>query len=629
MSDTRKSTPLVELTTLILSPILIMMMVGSLVMFLIEVIYRGQYSARLVSTFFFFTIGAVLIARITIEQGCVKAGIYAAGLGGACFLAMMAFVEYPDGAMKAIGPVVNLLLMILVWFAADRLTWDCTHFDEARKASGRGVLAAAGLDDVKHKDEDDDIALDEKKMKKLGWWERLEAYRAERRKRPHTPGTRVLYFGLAALPLFALGQSVIPADDAARRSTSFFLMAAYIGSTLALLVTTSLMGLSRYLEERGAKVSPALTLGWLGVGGGMIVVFLFVGALLPRPHSETPLVELGSSKKGDKKASKNAVFKDGDSGKGEGAAGRKTTKGAGKADGKNGEAGGKSGEKNSGGGQGKSDGGKSSGDKSGGKQGDAKGNNADKSNGKNQQAKGDGKSGEAKDKNGEPETKDDQKNDGGGGEGEGEQETDDGSADKGGEESSAPSKLSEALQSISGFVKWVVWIVVAVAVIVGIVYFIVKWLSPFTNWAKSLLEWWRGLWQRKAKEGRAGTGSVKDNAVVERPPPFADFDNPFARGRELDEPGEVVRYTVAALESWAYDRDLGRAGHETPTEFVVRLGRNFAELDDPAFDTIQLYVRVLYGKRPIGEEELTACELLWEQLERMPMQSGRSMQIAE
>ena len=349
MAAKKDGSPIIELAAVIAAPMLIMLMVGSLVFFLIEVIYRGAYTDRLLWTFFFYTAGTVLVARITIEQGRAKAGLYAAGLGGAAFVAMMAFVEYPTPLMKALGPVINIGLMALVWFCADRLTWDCTHFDDARKASGRGVLAAVGLDDNPRTTEEDDEVELSRKQHKLGWLERFEAYRAERKKRPHTPGTRVLYFGLAALPVFALGQSLIPGDDAARRSATFFDMAVYIGSALALLVTTNLFGLRRYLAERGATISPVLTGAWLALGAGLILGFLVVGAILPRPHSETPLVNLGNNRTSDRSASKNAQVRDGSAGKGEGAAGKKTEAGDGKANAKGGKSGGSAGDKAGGG----------------------------------------------------------------------------------------------------------------------------------------------------------------------------------------------------------------------------------------------------------------------------------------
>ena len=53
-----------------ISPALIMVMVGSLVFFLVEVLYQGQYSGRLLYTLFFFVFGAVLIARISGARFC-------------------------------------------------------------------------------------------------------------------------------------------------------------------------------------------------------------------------------------------------------------------------------------------------------------------------------------------------------------------------------------------------------------------------------------------------------------------------------------------------------------------------------------------------------------------------------
>src|SRR5262245_51848366 len=51
------------------SPALIMAMVGSLVYFLIAVFYEGDYPARLNYAFGLFVFAAVLVARISIEEG--------------------------------------------------------------------------------------------------------------------------------------------------------------------------------------------------------------------------------------------------------------------------------------------------------------------------------------------------------------------------------------------------------------------------------------------------------------------------------------------------------------------------------------------------------------------------------
>src|SRR5579883_517892 len=273
MPAEREQTSLVDWVVIAISPALIMLMVGSLVFFLVEVLYQGQYSGRLLYTMFFFVFGAVLIARISIERGYSTASIYGLGLGIATLIALQTFVEYPNATLTALAPVINIGLMVVVWWSANKLTWDCTHLDEGRKASGRGVLAAAGFDanaaadnPQQQREDDEQTALDRKEQKKrkkdpegvAGWWARWSRYREAQKKKPHTPGVWVVYFSLAALPLFGLGQSLIDPADTARRRATFLQMAVYVGSGLGLLVTTSLLGLRKYLRERGAKIPGAM-----------------------------------------------------------------------------------------------------------------------------------------------------------------------------------------------------------------------------------------------------------------------------------------------------------------------------------------------------------------------------------
>ena len=144
------------------------------------------------------------------------------------------------------------------------------------KSAGRGVLSAAGLSadqgtgDGRRKSGDRKPASTDPqpkgkrktKQKTLpdsrlwDWIERYKKQRDAKRKGPHTPGVWVIYFALAALPLFALGQSLIDVDDEARRRASFLQMAVYIASALGLLVTTSLLGLRRYLRSARPRSRP-------------------------------------------------------------------------------------------------------------------------------------------------------------------------------------------------------------------------------------------------------------------------------------------------------------------------------------------------------------------------------------
>ena len=88
----------------------------------------------------------------------------------------------------------------------------------------------------------------------------------------------MIYFSLGALPLFGLGEALIPADETARRQYAFWLMALYVGSGLGLLLTTCFLSLRRYLRQRRLRMPAAMTFAWLSAGGGLIVALLVIGA---------------------------------------------------------------------------------------------------------------------------------------------------------------------------------------------------------------------------------------------------------------------------------------------------------------------------------------------------------------
>ncbi len=91
----------------------------------------------------------------------------------------------------------------------------------------------------------------------------------------------VLYFALIAFPLFGLGQLVIP--DERQRWLAFGLLMSYLGCALALLMTTSLLGLRRYLRQRGTSMPVDITARWLFTGGATILAVLLLALLLPLP----------------------------------------------------------------------------------------------------------------------------------------------------------------------------------------------------------------------------------------------------------------------------------------------------------------------------------------------------------
>lgn len=582
MPKDRDSSPVADVVFTAVSPALIMLMVGSLVFFLITVLPTGDYKERLLYTSFFFVFAAVLVARIAIQIDAARASMYGLGLAIATFLAMTSYVDYPGG-MKSFGWLFNLGLMGLIWWSAHKLTWDCTHVDTNRDASGRGLLAAStepfNADPVKLKKK-------KKKQSAFGywtasWWEHYEA----NKNKPHTPGVWVVYFSLAALPLFAIGQSLIPGEDDVRRRAAFIQMIVYVGSGLALLVTTSLLGLRRYLIQRKAKIPASLTAGWLGLGAILIVVFLVVGAFLPRPYSEVPWFGLPQAGKSDRQASKYAQLKD-SAGKGEGADGdvQEFDKNGKRSVNKNGKGNGK---------------------------GDQKGN-----------GKGDKKGeGEAKNK---VDQKDDQKNgpnakSGDSEESKSEENAKDGKNGDGNDSRKPPeTKLGAVAEKIAKFVKWVV-IILVVLLIIGVLFFgVLKYLAPFTAWARNLLDairnWWANLF------GGSSVVKVKEAFAEgprgpQRPPPFSEYSNPFADGSaENRREVELTAYTFEALDAWAWDRGHGRTATETPLEFAARLGKEFPDLEQEFRRLASLYARAAYAFGPLPNETKAFLEQFWEAL---------------
>src|SRR5438270_10206055 len=113
--DSRKSehTP-ADYVAMALSPALIMGLVGSLVFFLLEILYAGEYTGRLQWMLFFFIFGAVLIARIAMQPDiAARAHLYGGVMGLLVWIGLLMYVEYPGGAAANFGWAINLGLIVL------------------------------------------------------------------------------------------------------------------------------------------------------------------------------------------------------------------------------------------------------------------------------------------------------------------------------------------------------------------------------------------------------------------------------------------------------------------------------------------------------------------------------------
>ena len=610
MAQTRHHQTLGDYVTIAISPILIMAMVGSLVYFLLEVLYAGKYEFRLQWILFCFVFGIVLVARMSMRDDLSAPwGLYGLVLGFVVWFAICRFVQFdPDTLLAPFSWAINAGLMGIVWWSAHQLTWDCTYIDDQVDASGVGLMQAAGIEDGESKgragsgrspsDQRIEEGRADPQSTGIRWWERFRRYREAQRKKPHNPGVWVIYFSLAALPLFGLGQSLIPAEDEGRRRYVFWLMIVYLGSGLGLLLTTSFLGLRRYLRQRKLPMPKSIAGAWLATGGVLIAGLLVLGALLPRPNAEYPLIDVGNLV-GSKERQASRYASKGDSpGKGQGRASTDRP-----PDNEKGNEGSGNKPDKQGGSQNQTKSGQQKGDSKSDQKGTGKGNQKDKS-GSDKKSEGDNKDKSDKDKQ--------KKDKGGSGRG---SDSEDNDSSK-----SPPSFHTNIASWLSSALKWIVFAVLALVVAFYLFRHGLRYLANFTAWAKRLLAALDALWQRlfgwwgPATESLAGE---TESRIMETPPtPFSSFANPFRDGSSAEQsPEELVRYSFEALEAWGREHELPRTPEETALEFARRIGHATPGLDADVKRLAGLYVRAAYGRGRLTQAAVPTIQQFWERLE--------------
>ena len=630
-----------------ISPVLIMLLVGSLMYFLLEVFYQGHYSGRLHWVMFWFTIAVVLIGRIAIEEGKERALVFAACLALAVFLALARFGEASFAA---------LFLIALVWWSAHKLTWDCTFIDETEDASGEGLLQTAGLDkqatagttpQVDEVEEPEGVTS--RDVEPQNWWERF----LERRRRPHAPGVWIVYFSLAALPIFGIGQLFIKSDDVDRRRYVFLLLLVYVASGLGLLLTTSFLGLRRYLRQRRIQMPAAMAGLWITIGCVLILALLAVAALLPRPNAEYDIAELpfrmGSS---PRESSRHAVMggeaaeedqggprigqREEDQGEQEEAEddGRQSRAGPNAKEGGSAAQQGKDDSQSkaaSQDGQGSKSGGKTKGKTSSSGSGSKKGesragseeDDKDSKAGSKQQDRG-SRSDRPKEQRGKGSKSPRQQQGRAGGQ-DREAEADEPSGSESDQDqdddarAGSPQQRSfsptEALRKLGGglgtLLKWIIWIV-----LLGVIgYLVWRNRAELLKGLQDFLNGWREFWQRLfgRKEKESGTTAAAEGGPKpEQARPFSDFSDPFSTGTaDSYSPNELVRYTFEAFEAWAREHGCPREPDQTPHEFAQQVGARVTSLSQDAQRLADLYCRVAYDAGRVSRKSVAPLERFW------------------
>jgi hypothetical protein len=172
-----------------------------------------------------------------------------------------------------------------------------------------------------------------------------------------------------------------------------------------------------------------------------------------------------------------------------------------------------------------------------------------------------------------------------------------------------PRSLAEAVGTV---LKWVVLLLIGIPIALFALWYLLRRMSSLPEWLARLLDaltaWWQSLF------GRAASPIEEDEPAEPTPRrrAFHEFSNPFADGSAARRsPNDLVRYSFAALETWAGEQSEGRRPTETPIEFAERIGRQVGDLREPARRLARHYAGLAYGRRSVPESARGDLERLW------------------
>jgi hypothetical protein len=393
---------------------------------------------------------------------------------------------------------------------------------------------------------------------------------------------------------------------------------------MGLLLATSFLNLRRYLRRRKVRMPAAMTATWLTTGGVVIVGLTLLAALLPLPGSGLSVLRGSTSESSDLRASRLALLKDGgvqgEGAQSEGPAASKAKgapaspnkpQGSGQTNDPNARQQ-TSGKGRPGGSQGQGNARRGS---AGGKASPSKGGTPGK--------QGRGEQGEtgnqSKDQNGSAEKqadRDQDANQGSSPDNKNASNENDGNSSQENRDSNDAARPPTRLPSPPFQVpSWLRGLVTVVGV-VGLIFCLFRYGPFLLDALRDLLaSLFGGIWIGKPKK-RAKDSAAESTEPARPARPFASFLNPFASGLvQRLSPNDLVIYSFEALEAWAFEHNLARSPHETPTEFVRRLGQARDDLRQDSTRLVGFFVSVVYGQRGFRENVLPVLEQFWAALE--------------
>lgn len=556
--DTRKPTKtFADYLVIAVSPVLIMVMVHSVCFFLVEVFYRGEAIGGVRWVLFWFVLAVVLIARIGIEQGDGHAMAYGLAL---------AFVTWLYLSSVQTNVLFGAFLLGIVWFTAHKLTCSCTLIDDDVDASGKGLLQSLRRLPILFKKVPPPAVKTVAHPQPLP--KAISSTKQAKPANPQIPGVWLIYYSLAALPLFGLGQTLLPAGDLAARQQGFIYLFLYLAAALGLLVTTSFLGLRRYLRQRYLVMPHNIAFGWVQFGALGAAMVLCLALLLPRPGASqawgTLLYHVDYQLR---RASEYAAHFN-PHGSGSGRAGNQTSPT---------------------GQQGNQPGQTSQGSKPNQGQSNGAGHADQKPNNSPRQSAPTGQDGN-------------------------------------GNAAKPLPILSPPANSIYPWIKILFWLLAAAGLVWLLVRYRVLILMALRSAWNALLNFIAELFGWLRPTASAPTVAPKRPGV----PPFKQFKNPFLTGaNRVWSPDKLIIYSYDALQSWVREKDAKNGSPQTPREFCRQLGAELPEAADALAHLAFLYGHVAYGASVPGNYDPDQLRLLWDYMSNpRPIQSKREQVIS-
>jgi hypothetical protein len=162
--------------------------------------------------------------------------------------------------------------------------------------------------------------------------------------------------------------------------------------------------------------------------------------------------------------------------------------------------------------------------------------------------------------------------------------------------------------------SWIRWLIYA-AMLAAAVYGFLRYREQVLTFLRQMIEELKSIWRELFGRKRPAEAEIEAGDARPIPRPFSTFSDPFVSGAAAQsKPDQLVRYTFAALDAWAFERGLARRPEATPHEFTQQIGDGSPEMAADLQSLANLYAKIIYARRSVTPDCLPTLRRVWQQL---------------